>query len=233
LKPSTLRQMETPQIAVDPACTNCTTRASGKLSTDLFWGLGWGIEQTPTGKYLWHWGDNPSYKAFTIIDLTRRRALVFFANSQSGLSIAPAVVRDAIGGDHPAFSWIHYDAYDSPSLRFTLDIAHDGAKALATHSAELQDHTLPEEAIESAGFLLLYEQKKTDDAIAVFQRKVELYPSSPDANANLGEAYAVAGKKELALACYEKTLALMPTSDRARAIIERLRSEIAKEKAAH
>lgn len=233
LKPATLHQMETPQVAIDPACINCTGHAPGRLSSDLFWGLSWGIEQTPSGKYLWHWGDNPSYKAFVVIDLARSRALVLFTNSQDGLAIAPALVKDAIGGDHPAFRWLHYDTYDSPNLRFTLDVAHEGAKALAEHSAELQSRALAEETLESAGYLLLYEQKKYDDAIAVFQRNAGLYPSSANANASLGEAYMVAGKKEPALACYERTLELMPTSDKARSIIARLRSEIANEKAAH
>jgi CubicO group peptidase (beta-lactamase class C family) len=38
LKPATLRQMETPQIAVDPTCTNCANRpATTTLSKDIFW----------------------------------------------------------------------------------------------------------------------------------------------------------------------------------------------------
>jgi len=40
LKPNTVREMETPQIAVDPECTNCVDRAPKELSKSLFWGLG-------------------------------------------------------------------------------------------------------------------------------------------------------------------------------------------------
>ena len=65
LRASTLREMETPQIAVDPACSNCVEGTpSGKLSTVLFWGLGFGIEKTAEGESLWHWGDNGVFKAF-------------------------------------------------------------------------------------------------------------------------------------------------------------------------
>ena len=40
LKPETLREMEKPQIAVDPECTNCTDRTPKELSKSVFWGLG-------------------------------------------------------------------------------------------------------------------------------------------------------------------------------------------------
>lgn len=224
LRSTTLRQMETPQVAVDPTCTNCTDHAPVKLSPDLFWGLGWGIEQTSTGKYLWHWGDNPGYKDFVAVDLNHRRALVLFTNGQNGLSIAPAIIHDAIGGDHPAFRWFHYDTYDSPSIQFTHDIVHTGAQALTTHSAQLLNHELSEGTLESAGYILLFEQKKTADAIAVFRHNVELYPDSADAQASLADAYMEAGKKDLAIQGYEKTLELMPTSTKARSRLAQLRS---------
>lgn len=114
LKPTTLRQMETPQVAVDPTCTYCTNHAPQKLSKHLFWGLGWGIEELPAGKYLWHWGDNNVYKAFMAIDLARCNAVVYFTNSENGLEIGPAIVHDAIGGNHPAFHWLGYPVLAKP-----------------------------------------------------------------------------------------------------------------------
>src|SRR5215472_17519246 len=50
LKPKTVREMERPQIAVDPECTNCTDRAPKELSRNVFWGLGWGIQETGPGE---------------------------------------------------------------------------------------------------------------------------------------------------------------------------------------
>jgi CubicO group peptidase (beta-lactamase class C family) len=41
LKPGTLREMETPQIALDPECRICIKRQPAQLSKNLFWGLGW------------------------------------------------------------------------------------------------------------------------------------------------------------------------------------------------
>jgi CubicO group peptidase (beta-lactamase class C family) len=48
LKPDTFREMETPQIAVDPECTNCTERTPKELSKTIFWGLGWGTRKAAT-----------------------------------------------------------------------------------------------------------------------------------------------------------------------------------------
>jgi CubicO group peptidase (beta-lactamase class C family) len=233
LKPATLRQMETPQIAVDPACTNCADRPTPTtLSKEIFWGLGWGIEQTSTGKYLWHWGDNPSYKAFVSVDLNRRSAVVVFTNSQNGLSIARNIVADGIGGEHPVFRWHHYDPYDSPSFRFTHDIVHTGAQALTTHAAGLQQHLISEDTLESAGYILLYDQKKNDDAIAVFTRNVELYPDNGNAHASLGEGYTVAGNKPLAIESYERALKLVPNSKFVKSQLAKLHADD-KNEAAH
>ncbi|HEX7158705.1 MAG TPA: serine hydrolase [Edaphobacter sp.] len=234
LKPATLRQMETPQIAVDPTCTNCTDRhAPTTLSKEIFWGLGWGIEQTSTGEYLWHWGDNPNYKAFVSIDLNRRRAVVVFTNSQNGLSIARKIVADAIGGEHPVFQWHHYEPYDSPSFRFTHDIVHTGAQALTTHAADLEQHVISEDALETAGYILLYDRKKYDDAIAVFTRNIELYPDNGNAHASLGEGYMVAGNKALAIKSFERALELAPDSTFAKSQLTKLRSSDSKNEATH
>jgi Beta-lactamase len=46
LKPRTLREMETPQIALDPECRICIKRQPTQSSKNLFWGLGWGIQRT-------------------------------------------------------------------------------------------------------------------------------------------------------------------------------------------
>ena len=232
LKPATLRQMETPQIAVDPTCTNCTDHAPVRLSTDLFWGLGWGIEQTSTGKYLWHWGDNGAFKAFVSVDLKHRNAVVFFANSSNGLSVAPAIVRDALGGDHPAFRWIKYDAYDSPSVRFIHDTLHNGAQSLTTYAAQLKDNSISEEAINSAGYFLL-RQKKYDDAIAVFNRCLDLHPKSDNAYNNLGDTYAETGKTDLAIQNYRHALELDPSRGDSKAALAKLQSAGAKTETAH
>jgi len=110
LQPSTLREMETPQIAVDPGCINCVERAgSGKLSAEMFWGLGFGIEKTTEGETLWHWGDYGVFKSFFAVRPGTKSGVVYLTNSENGLSIGPQIVADSLGGSQPAFEWLKSD----------------------------------------------------------------------------------------------------------------------------
>jgi CubicO group peptidase (beta-lactamase class C family) len=224
LKPATLRQMETPQIAVDPSCTNCLDAAPKTLSTDLFWGLGWGVEKNASGTYLWHWGDNNVFKGYVVADVQRRSAIILFDNSTSGLSIAKAATEAALGGEHPSFGWLHYDTYDSPNLRFAQDLrAHGVEQTLQDFTADITTGKVSESAINDAGYRSL-SKKQYADAIAMFQRNVDAHPASPNAYDSLGQAYMENGQTELAIKSYEKTLELNPNSRNAKAMLEKLRA---------
>jgi len=224
LKPATLRAMETPQIAVDPTCTNCLDAAPKTLATDLFWGLGWGIEKNASGTYLWHWGDNGIFKAYVVADIHRRSAVVFFDNSSTGLSIAQAVTETVLGGDHPSFRWLHYDTYDSPNMRFAQDLETRGVQqALQDFAADVASGTVTENALNDAGYRLLGE-KKYAEAITLFQRNVQAHPTSSNTYDSLGEAYVDDGQSDLAIQNYEKALALNPSSRNAKAMLDKLRA---------
>jgi CubicO group peptidase (beta-lactamase class C family) len=226
LKPATLREMETPEIAVDPTCTNCLDAAPKKLSTDLFWGLGWGIEKNSSGTYLWHWGDNGIFKAYVVADIRRRSAIVFFDNSSSGLSIAKAVTQTVLGGDHPSFGWLNYDTYDSPNMRFAQDLTTHGVQqALQDFAADIATGVVSESAVNNAGYQLLRE-KQFADAITLFQRNVDAHPASSNTYDSLGEAYMDDGETELAIKDYEKVLSLNPNSSNAKAMLEKLRASV-------
>jgi cyclase len=58
----------------------------------------------------------------------------------------------------------------------------------------------------------LINEGKLDDAIEAFKFTVGLYPGSWNAYDSLGEAYALAGNKELAIENYEQSLKLNPNS---------------------
>lgn len=108
LEPSTIREMETPEIAVDPNCINCVeVSSSGKLSTTMFWGLGFGIEKTGEVISLWHWGDYDTFKAYFTIQPATKSGVVYLTNSQNGLSIGPKILAETLGGEQPAFEWLN------------------------------------------------------------------------------------------------------------------------------
>jgi CubicO group peptidase (beta-lactamase class C family) len=106
LKPATLREMETPEIALDPECRICIKHEPKRLSKNLFWGLGWGIERKDGTDVLWHWGDNGSFKGFVMADPKTKSGVVMFANSENGLEVAKPVVDEAMGRGSMVFEWL-------------------------------------------------------------------------------------------------------------------------------
>ncbi len=106
LKPATLREMETPQIPLDPECRICLKHEPKQLSTNLFWGLGWGIDRKDGTDVLWHWGDNGAFKAFVMAEPKSKSGVVMFANSENGLELAKPVVDEAMGEESLAFEWL-------------------------------------------------------------------------------------------------------------------------------
>ncbi len=225
LKPETLREMERPQIAVDPTCTNCADREPKELSKSVFWGLGIGIQETKQGESLWHWGDNGSFKCYVVAFPKQKIGVVMFMNGANGLSIASEVVRIAIGGEQPAFQWVKYDRYDSPAMRFAKAGREKGVEAAVTEfQPALQQGEISEEAINSTGYQLLA-LKKTADAIRIFQLNVKLHAESSNAYDSLGEAYLANGDKELAIKNYEKSLEMNAKNNNAVEMLKKLKAE--------
>ena len=223
LKPATFREMETPQIAVNPECTNCTEKTPKELSKSIFWGLGWGIQKRGNDVSLWHWGDNGSFKCFAVANPARKSGVLMFTNSENGLAIAPAVVHDATGADHLAFSWIKYDAYDSAAMKFRKAIRERGVEpALQLFATQLRDGTISEASVNNVGYHLLW-QKNNADAIRIFRLNTELHPQSANSFDSLGEGYMESGDKTQAIENYERSLALDPKNNNAVAQLKKLK----------
>jgi CubicO group peptidase (beta-lactamase class C family) len=223
LQADTLREMETPQIAVDPGCSNCVEGTpTGKLSTVIFWGLGFGIEKTAEGESLWHWGDNGVFKAFFVVRPATKSGVVYLTNSENGLSIGRQVVAETLGGEQPAFDWLKYDNYDSPAMSFTrVALDKGGAAALAEFSKDLVSGAIAEGTINQAGYSLIG-TRKVADAILVFEKNVALHPGSWNAYDSLGEAYMKNGDKDLAVKNYRKSVELNPANENGLAALKKL-----------
>lgn len=69
----------------------------------LAWGYGWGIETTTNGAYLWHWGNNPGYRAFAMVSLSSRNGFVLFTNSDHGMPLAAPLAHSTIPAAHGVF----------------------------------------------------------------------------------------------------------------------------------
>ena len=70
---------------------------------NLNWGLGWGIQRSTHDTYLWHWGNNPGYRAFVMLSTQTGDGLVMLTNSANGLALAEPLTRQVLPGKHPVF----------------------------------------------------------------------------------------------------------------------------------
>ncbi len=68
----------------------------------VHWGLGWGIEQpVPDRRYLWHWGNNPGFRALAMAEPSSKDAVVALAASEAGMPDAKAALNQVFPGAHP------------------------------------------------------------------------------------------------------------------------------------
>jgi CubicO group peptidase (beta-lactamase class C family) len=224
LKPQTIREMEKPQIAVNPECTNCTEQEPKELSKSVFWGLGIGIQETAQGESLWHWGDNGRFKCYVVAYPKQKVGAVVFMNGENGLSIISELLQTAVGGDQPALRWLKYESYDSPAMQFAKAAREKGAKvAIAEFRPVLMRGNIPENSVNTTGYQLL-SAKKFGDSIQIFQLNAELHPQSWNVYDSLAEAYMDNGDKELAIENYKKSLELNPKNDNGAETLKKLQA---------
>lgn len=70
----------------------------------LSWGLGWGLEQASDGVRLWQRGNNPGYRAFTLVAPGSGKGLVILTNSDAGMKLVEPWVTGSISGPDPVLS---------------------------------------------------------------------------------------------------------------------------------
>jgi CubicO group peptidase (beta-lactamase class C family) len=72
----------------------------------IAWGLGVGLQEADGRRLVWHWGDNPGFKAFFMLDPASGESLVLFTNSENGPAAYKQVLRMFMGpGSYPAVDW--------------------------------------------------------------------------------------------------------------------------------
>lgn len=66
---------------------------------------------------------------------------------------------------------------------------------------------------------------RTEDAIGLFKLNADAHPRSANVYDSLGEAYMIAGQKELAITNYQKSLKLNPANANALEMLQRLQAK--------
>jgi CubicO group peptidase (beta-lactamase class C family) len=214
----TFNQMMTPHVRVGPGAE---------------WGLGWSLVTSDSGRVLFHWGDNSNsgFTAFVLIDPVRETAVLYFANSATGLGIMRRMAA-LVGGSHTPLDLLGYEAYDAPSRRVRLAVEESvrlrgAAAGLMTYDSlrsQLDSSAFPENLLNGLGYRFL-SLNRPADAVALFQRNVELFPQSSNAFDSLGDGLVAIGNKKEAIRSYLKSYELDSRNQRALTEANRLRAE--------
>jgi len=229
LRPSTARELRTPQSRPDERGINTATLApTGRFAPSLAWGLGWGLEQEGEAWSLWHWGDNGTTKAYVAASPRRGIGVVLFVNAENGLALVPPVLAEVMGGASPACAWLKQRGPVPSFGSFVAALRASGAvQALegyrAARVARPSDAAIDEDTMNRIGYVLL-RGKKVKDAIEVFRQNVSDHPESWNVHDSLGEAYATDGQAALAIQCYETSLKLNPDNTGGAEALKRLRA---------
>lgn len=72
----------------------------------LAWGLGWGLESSPDGRYAWHWGDGSGVKNLFMFHIPTRTGLVMFTSGENGLRVYRRLTRTCFSREFDAFLWV-------------------------------------------------------------------------------------------------------------------------------
>jgi len=198
LKTVTIEEMLTPQIDVDK---------------DVFWGLGFGLEETPNGKAYWQWGDYGIFRNYIVAYKEKKIGVVYLTNSFNGLSIGADVVKNAIGGgDDLGLTYLNYARYDSPTMQI-VGVAKDKEveEVVSIFQKLRKEHpdNFKESDINSLGYFLV-NAGRIPAAIEIFKINAETYPNSANVYDSLAEAYMNNGDTDLAIKYYRKALETVP-----------------------
>jgi CubicO group peptidase (beta-lactamase class C family) len=207
-------------------------RGSNEPVENVYWGLGWGLQRGDAGEAFFHWGDNSGYKNYVIGYPDEGTALVYFANSDEGLSIAEAVVTSFVPDSNDAVHWLTYEKYDAPErlVRRALEDAYfeEGAETGTTlyHKLRTEHSDLDFEPLMNRLGYTLLRGEAVDEAIAAFRLNVEAFPESSNVYDSLGEAYMTAGQDDLAIENYQRSFELDPKNENAERTIAWIREGV-------
>ncbi len=199
----------------------------------VFWGLGWGLQVGNAETSFWHWGDNGPFKAYVLGYREAGIGLVYFANSDVGLTIGEALLATVLSDSYPSFDWLDYGRYDSPDVVAQTAVrrayVEDGQEAGQQALEELRrgfPETATEEFVNSLGYFLLGE-RQLEAAVAVLEVNRDAFPASANVFDSLGEAYLQADHMERAIESYQRAQELDPDNDAAESSIAWARQSVA------
>lgn len=199
---------------------------------DLGAALGFVIQRTARGEQLVLWGDNGDFKAWTLVDVPRRRALVLFVNDADGLSIARALSEPWFGADQPALAWLDPEPHDDPDriLRRSLErtFRERGVEAGRRRFAEVGARFGPGQSaaqLRQLAYTLLLSEHHAE-ALAVGEILRAAHPGDPASHGVLADVHVRRRDWRRALDALDDLLAITPEDGRRRWQASWLREDV-------
>ena len=194
----------------------------------LGWSLGWGVQQTAKGKAIWQWGDNGTYKAFTISYPGDKKGLVFLTNSETGMRMIPTLIKHVFDDDCPAFDMIDYPLEDRPDQALLKSILENGYdQAISGYLQRGTDHhdttLINANRMGRIGNRLMREGR-FDDAQKAYFSNVKAY-ASYNSYLRYADFCLRSGNHEEAKTYYQKASELRPENERLTTILTQLNPE--------
>jgi len=188
-------------------------------------GLGFFVSKAHPGQFG-HNGADEGFQALLVMNWETGQGVAIMANSDNGISVASEVVRSVA----KEYDWKYEREPRGENAQMVLLAELKGADAVLQKYDELKNSGDPkkrpeEQVLNMVGYRVFMQADKTDDAIKVFQKNAQEYPDSSNVYDSLAEAYAAAGKKELAIENYGKALKLDPKNENARERLKKLTGE--------
>ncbi|RKS53524.1 CubicO group peptidase (beta-lactamase class C family) [Gillisia mitskevichiae] len=197
-------------------------------SGDSFYGYGWGVDKMPDGiskdsiTIVGHGGGINGFN--TIINRTpSKQDLIVLLNNTGGTNLG-----EMSRNIYKILNGMPYDLPQKSLANFLMEeINKNGLEAgLAAFEKQkaAKEFILKEDDINALGYQFL-QSGKLNEAIAVFKLNVTEFPESSNVYDSLGEAYMVAGNKELAILNYKRSVELDPKNENGKEMLKKLQGE--------
>jgi CubicO group peptidase (beta-lactamase class C family) len=196
--------------------------ASVRQGTTTY-GFGWNIGQNTSGKFVWHTGNTAGFRAYIQRRLDQRRVIIILTNTGPSKRIEIVEAINSILDDMPYVR----PRRSGPKKMYSLITKNGIREAISFYdSARAQGDTnfdFSESDLNLLGYFLLYDDKKVDDAIKIFELNTKAFPTSSNTFDSLGEAYLQKGDSELAKLNYRRALELDPTNVHAKKMLDKIK----------
>lgn len=187
-------------------------------------GLAFFLDEHNPGQFG-HTGGNEGFQSVLIMLSESGQGVAIMANSNNLYKMEEYLI-DSIAKE---YRWSYIPPVQ-PAANVLAIVANakgtqQGTKAyMGLKKTSPSGYVFSEGDLNEFGYELL-KAKKMDEALEVFKLNVEEYPKSSNVFDSLGEAYMGAGKTDLAIQNYERSLELDPKNKNGAAILVKLKNQ--------